>query len=81
MKTVNISQARIRLSQLVNIAVAGEDVVISRNGKALVRITRLPDTQSVVKFGKLKGKVKLSGDFDNTLPADVLAGFEGGRCV
>jgi prevent-host-death family protein len=81
MKTVNISQARIRLSQLVNIAVAGEDVVISRNGKALVRITRLPDTQSVVKFGKLKGKVKLSGDFDKTLSADVLAGFEGGRCV
>jgi hypothetical protein len=30
-----------------------------------------------LRFGLLKGKVKLSADFDAPLPADVLAQFEG----
>jgi prevent-host-death family protein len=41
METVNINDAKTRLSQLVDKAAAGEDVVVSRNGKPLVRITRL----------------------------------------
>ena len=41
METVNIYEAKTKLSQLVDRAAAGEDVVVSRNGKPLVRITRL----------------------------------------
>ena len=39
--TVNIYDAKTRLSQLVDQAAAGEDVVVSRNGKPLARLTRL----------------------------------------
>jgi prevent-host-death family protein len=77
METVNIYDAKTRLSQLVDKAASGEDVVVCRNGKPLVRITQLEDTKSVVRFGLLKGKVKLSADFNAPLPTDVLAGFEG----
>jgi prevent-host-death family protein len=77
METVNIYDAKTRLSQLVDKAAAGEDVVVSRNGKPLVRITQLADTKSVIKFGVLKGKVKLAADFNAPLPAEVLASFEG----
>jgi prevent-host-death family protein len=77
METVNIYDAKTRLSQLVDKAAGGEDVVVSRNGKPLVRITQLADTQSVVRFGLLKGKVKVAADFNAPLPAEVLAGFEG----
>jgi prevent-host-death family protein len=77
METVNIYDAKTRLSQLVDKAAAGEDVVVSRNGKPMVRITQLINTKSVIKFGVLKGKVKLAADFDAPLPAHVLAGFEG----
>lgn len=38
-ETVNIYEAKTRLSQLVDKAASGEDVVVSRNGKPLVRIT------------------------------------------
>lgn len=77
METVNIYDAKTRLSQLVDKAAAGEDVVVSRNGKPLVRITQLVDVKRPVKFGVLKGKVVLAPDFNAPLPPEVQAGFEG----
>jgi prevent-host-death family protein len=77
MKPVNIYDAKTRLSQLVDMAAAGEDVVVSRNGKPLVRITALVPQKRRIKFGVLKGKVKIAPDFDAPLPNDVLADFEG----
>ncbi len=77
MEAVNLYDAKTRLSQLVDKAASGEDVVVSRNGKPLVRITRLDGAKRNIKFGVLKGKVKIAADFDAPLPADVLAGFEG----
>lgn len=77
MGTVNIYDAKTRLSQLVDIAAAGEDVVIGRNGKPLVRITRLEEPKRRIRFGVLKGKVTIAKDFDAPLPDAVLAGFEG----
>lgn len=77
METVNIYDAKTRLSQLVDRAAAGEDVVVSRNGKPLVRITRLVSSKRRIKFGLLKGKLTVPADFDAPLPDDVLAGFEG----
>ena len=77
METVNIYDAKTRLSQLVDKAASGEDVVVSRNGKPLVRITRLASSKRSVKFGLLKGKLTVPADFDAPLPDDVLAGFEG----
>lgn len=77
MSTVNIYDAKTRLSQLVDKAASGEDVVVSRNGKALVRITRLAEPKRRVRFGLLKGKLTVPKDFDVPLPADVLTRFEG----
>ena len=77
METVNIYDAKTRLSQLVDRAAGGEDVVVSRNGKPLVRITQLIEPKRRIKFGLLKGKLRIAPDFDAPLPDDVLAGFEG----
>ena len=77
METVNIRDVKTRLSQLIDRAAGGEDVVISRNGKPLVRITTLIEPKRRVKFGRLKGKLRIAPDFDAPLPDDVLAGFEG----
>jgi len=75
METVNIYEAKTRLSQLVDKAASGEDVVVCRNGKPLVRITRLEVPKRRIKFGVLKGKVKVAPDFDAPLPEEVLAPF------
>jgi prevent-host-death family protein len=41
MESVNIYEAKTHLSQLLDKAAAGQDVVVCRNGKPLARITRL----------------------------------------
>lgn len=76
-EAVNIYEAKTKLSQLVDKAAAGEDVVVSRNGKPLARITRLEPPRRRVRFGVLKGKIRIARDFDAPLPDEVLAGFEG----
>jgi prevent-host-death family protein len=76
-ETVNIYDAKTRLSQLVDKAAAGEDVVVSRNGKPLVRITRLDVPKRPIKFGLLEGRLIVPTDFDAPLADDVVAGFEG----
>jgi prevent-host-death family protein len=75
--TVNIYQAKTQLSQLVDRAAAGDDVVIGRAGKPVALLTRLTPVKREIRFGLLKGKVKVHADFDAPLPDDVLAGFEG----
>lgn len=77
METVNIYEAKTRLSQLVDKAASGEDVVVSRNGKPLARLTMLERPRQRIRFGLLKGKLKVPADFDAPLPDHVLAAFEG----
>jgi prevent-host-death family protein len=76
MDTVNIYDAKTRLSQLVDKAASGEDVVVSRNGKPLVRITRLDVPRRSITFGLLKGRFSVPRDFDAPLPDDAVAAFE-----
>lgn len=77
METVNIYEAKTRLSHLVDKAASGDDVVVSRNGKPLVRITKLSESRHPIKFGVLKGKISIAPDFNAPLSGEVLATFEG----
>ena len=77
MSVVNIYDAKTQLSKLVEQAASGKDVVIARGGKPVARLTRLAARKQALRFGLLKGKVKISPDFDAPLPEDVLAQFEG----
>ncbi|MGH8251677.1 MAG: type II toxin-antitoxin system Phd/YefM family antitoxin [Steroidobacteraceae bacterium] len=77
MTTINIYDAKTQLSKLVERAAAGKDVIIARGGKPVARLTRLAQPPRTLRFGVLKGKVKVAKDFDAPLPAQVLAQFEG----
>ncbi|MBV8342721.1 MAG: type II toxin-antitoxin system Phd/YefM family antitoxin [Gammaproteobacteria bacterium] len=75
MTVVNIYQAKTTLSKLVERAAAGEDVVIARGGKPVARLTQLAASKRRVRFGALKGRIKVADDFDAPLPPTVLAAF------
>lgn len=77
MTVVNIYDAKTQLSKLVDEAAAGNDVVIARGGKPVARLTRLDIPKRKLRFGVLKGKIKISDDFDSALPDDVLTQFLG----
>jgi prevent-host-death family protein len=76
-ETVNIYEAKSKLSQLVAQAAAGEDVIIGRSGKPVARLTQIEEKKRVIRFGLLKGKIKIAKDFDAPLPHEVIAAFEG----
>jgi prevent-host-death family protein len=77
MTVVNIYDAKTQLSKLIEEAAAGNDVVIARGGKPVARLTRLDSSKRKIKFGVLKGKIKVSVDFDAALPSEILKQFEG----
>lgn len=65
-ETVNMHQAKSTLSRLVERALAGEDVVIARNGEPLVRLVPVPKERKPRVPGRLKGKVWMAPDFEFT---------------
>ncbi len=77
MPTVSIHEAKAQLSKLAARAAAGEDVIITRGGEPVARLTRLEAARPKIRFGVLKNNVKAAADFDAPLPVDVLVGFEG----
>jgi len=77
MQQVNIYEAKTQFSKLVERAESGEDVIIARGGRQVARLTAINADKTSVRFGLLKGKVRISEDFDAELPEEVLAGFEG----
>src|SRR5687767_3747189 len=57
MKMVNMHHAKTHLSRLVEEAAAGEDIVIARAGKPLVRLVAVVVTKGPRRLGSLAGKV------------------------
>jgi prevent-host-death family protein len=57
MKTVNIQAAKTRLSRLVDEAIAGEEIILTKAGRPLVRLIPFRP-KGRRKLGLLKGLVK-----------------------
>jgi prevent-host-death family protein len=76
-QTVNIYEAKTKLSKLVDLAAGGTDVVIARAGKPVARLTTLKEGKRPLVYGLLEGEGWIADDFNDPLPDDILAGFEG----
>lgn len=76
-RTVNIYEAKTNFSRLVELAAAGEEIVIAKAGKPVARLSPLHDGKGPRKPGCLKGRFKVADDFDAPLPDDMLNAFEG----
>jgi prevent-host-death family protein len=80
MAVFNIHQAKTHFSRLVDDAAAGKEVVIAKAGKPiakLVSISASTTEKPLRQLGLLAGQMTVSDDFDDPLPDDVLAAFEG----
>jgi prevent-host-death family protein len=78
-RQVNLYEAKTNLSQLVEDAAKGEEIIIAKNGKAMVKLVAAmaevkPEPR---KFGQLKGQVWLGPDFD-AADAEIESLFYGG---
>jgi prevent-host-death family protein len=79
-KTVTVQELDKQIHALLAEVQRGAEIVISSSGKPLARLLPFDNDKKKLRFGVLKGKVKVAGDFDAPLPDDILAEFEGCKC-
>ncbi len=78
MTQFGMHEAKTKLSQLVERAESGEDIVIARNGRPVARLVPVVATGSLASVrGVWRGRVHVAEDFDE-LPEDVAEAFGAG---
>ncbi len=75
MTKVNIHDAKTNLSKLLERAMNGEEVVIAKAGKPMVRLVPVREKRESC-FGMDAGKGWIADDFDE-LPDEIMAAFLG----
>lgn len=76
-RLVNLYQAKTNLSRIVDEAAAGEEIIIAKAGKPWARLVPYSPAQPRRVPGAWEGKLWIAEDFDEPLPAEVLAAFAG----
>jgi prevent-host-death family protein len=64
----NIAEAKARFSELVEKALAGDEVVVARDNKPLLKLVPLGDNGRPRRPGSARGQVHMSKDFEAPLP-------------
>ena len=72
---VSVYEAKSKLSQMINKALDGEEVIITRNGEDTVKLT--PVQKKSDWIGMWKGKIEVSDSFYEPLDEETLAYFAG----
>ena len=74
-ETVNLYQAKTHLSDLVDRAAKGEEIVIAKAGTPVARLVPLAGVEHGRSPGGWEGVVWIADDFDAPLPDALLAAF------
>jgi len=76
MISVNVHEAKTHLSRLLKRVAAGEEILISKAGKPMAKLTPISKPQANRVPGLDKGVIQIPDDFDAPLLDDVLELFE-----
>ena len=77
MQRVTIHVAKTNLSKLIEAALDGEEIIIAKGSKPVVRL--VPIVPGAFKIGLLKGKLGNAPDFFEPMEESDLDLWEGGR--
>jgi len=66
-RRVNIAEAKAKLPELIDAALAGQDVTIARRNVPLVKLVVVKQARAKPVFGRLRGRVHVAADFDAPL--------------
>ena len=76
MEAIPLADAKNNLSRLVDAASDGQEIIIAKHGRPMARLVAA-DKPTRLRYGTLKGQIRLAEDFDAELSTEVLSGFEG----
>ncbi len=68
MHQVTIEEAKIQLPELIEAAVQGEDVFITKEDQQVVKLVAVVQSGQRPQFGSAAGLIQMSDDFDDPLP-------------
>ncbi len=88
MQTIDVHEAAIDLSELIDKAANGETFIIARAGKPIVQVTAVAlsaapspefstDAPKKSRIGFLKGQIHIPDDFDTMFQDEMIRMFEG----
>ena len=77
MNTFNIHEAKTNFSQLINQALAGEQIIIARGNKPIIKLVPYEEELIPRQGGQLRGMMEIADDFDAPLPQELLNLFYG----
>ncbi len=72
MATITVHKAKTTLSQLIERALAGEEIIIARGAVPAVRLVPVRKYVPRRKFGAMKGRGKVTDAFFERLPPEEL---------
>jgi len=72
---VNVHEAKTHFSRLLELAHAGQEIVVAKAGKPYARLVPLPPDHGQRRPGRLPGRV--GDDFFDSLPEAELDAWEG----
>lgn len=67
---VSVADAKNRLSELLRSVEAGEDVLITRNGKPVAQLVPPPRSRRKVHFGTMRGRIHMKPGWDKPIDID-----------
>lgn len=67
MTQININVAKTKLSALIKRAVLGEEIIIAKDNKPIVKLVPIKTTFSQRKLGTAKGLFKIEKGFDDEI--------------
>ncbi len=76
-KLFDIEEAATRLAELIDRALSGEEIGITKDGRPVVRLIPIPSAKSDREPGRWRGQMTIAPDFDAPLPESILRAFEG----
>jgi len=74
-QSINIHEAKTRLSQLIQQVEEGDEIIISRANKPIARLVAYREKAQQRRLGEAKGMVEILPDFDQ-LPEDFMEHFQ-----
>jgi prevent-host-death family protein len=81
MKYVDLHEAKIHLSRLVERVLAGEEIIIAKAGRPAARLLPIEGRRKPVKIGGLKPRVPVPDDYNTMFEEEIAALFAGGSAT
>ena len=70
-------EAKTNLSRIAEDVASGEKIIVAKAGKPKMKLVPIDNNKKKIKFGALKGKIKIRDDFDAPLPQTIINDFYG----